>query len=98
MSRGRMMRAPCLVAKWAPTKAPVIEPSAMHSPSSHSTLPPSANQLGALKEALAKAGPAVAGAKAQSEALANQARSLRQKLIEWIDMTPVAADAKERPR
>jgi len=30
--------------------------------------------------------------------LAAEVKALRQKLIEWIDMTPVAADAKERPR
>ena len=30
--------------------------------------------------------------------LSARSQALRQKLIEWIDMTPVAADAKERPR
>ena len=45
-------------------------------------LPPSARQLGALKEELAKTRPVVAEAKSQSESLAGQARDLRQKLVD----------------
>ncbi len=45
------------------------------------TLPSSQQQLGALKEELAKSRPVLAGAKAKSEALASEAAALRQKLI-----------------
>ena len=45
-------------------------------------LPSSQQQLGTLNAELAKDRPAVAGAKAKSEALASEAASLRQKLIE----------------
>jgi septal ring factor EnvC (AmiA/AmiB activator) len=55
-------------------------------------LPSSANQLGQLKAELAKTRPALASAKAQSEALAAEARGLRQKLVD----TAVRIEALER--
>ena len=45
------------------------------------TMPSSQQQLGALKEELAKNRPVLEGAKAKSQALASQAADLRQKLI-----------------
>ena len=45
-------------------------------------LPSSQQQLGALNAQLAKGRPALAGAKAKSQALADEAASLRQKLID----------------
>jgi septal ring factor EnvC (AmiA/AmiB activator) len=45
-------------------------------------LPSSQQQLGALNAELAKGRPALAGAKAKSQALASEAASLRQKLID----------------
>jgi septal ring factor EnvC (AmiA/AmiB activator) len=45
------------------------------------TMPSSQQQLGALKEELAKNRPVLEGAKAKSQALASQAAALRQKLI-----------------
>jgi septal ring factor EnvC (AmiA/AmiB activator) len=45
------------------------------------TMPSSQQQLGALKEELAKNRPVLEGAKAKSQALASEAASLRQKLI-----------------
>jgi septal ring factor EnvC (AmiA/AmiB activator) len=45
------------------------------------TMPSSQQQLGALKEELAKSRPVLEGAKAKSQALASEAAALRQKLI-----------------
>jgi septal ring factor EnvC (AmiA/AmiB activator) len=45
------------------------------------TMPSSQQQLGALKQELAKNRPLLAGAKAKSESLASEAAALRQKLI-----------------
>jgi septal ring factor EnvC (AmiA/AmiB activator) len=65
----------------APPEAPIDLSRAM--PAARlNALPPSARQLGALKEELAKTRPVVAEAKSQSESLAGQARDLRQKLVD----------------
>jgi murein hydrolase activator len=65
----------------APAEPPIDLSHALPSDSLKG-LPSSQQQLGALNAELAKTRPAVAGAKAKSQALASEAASLRQKLID----------------
>jgi septal ring factor EnvC (AmiA/AmiB activator) len=68
--------------KPAPPPEPAMDLSKAVPAKNLSRMPSSAQQLGSLKAELAKDQPAVASAKQQSDSLADQARALRQKLID----------------
>jgi len=82
-----------VIAPITPRPRPVLKSDSAASPdlpmdlshalpgASLATMPSSQQQLGALKEELAKNRPVLEGAKAKSQALASQATALRQKLI-----------------